>query len=197
MIRKLFHKLQRLRVRSATLFYRLAYTPYMKWGPCCTIEKGFTIKEFQNFSNPGDGLKIELEGNNRIGMYSLFQGTGKISVGLNSFFSGYNVIGINKRLVIGKNVMVAHCATIRDTDHSFDRNDIPVMKQKVKVSPITIGDDVWIGHGAMILRGVSIGEGAIVAAGAVVTSDVPARAIVGGVPARVLKYRNHDPADNA
>lgn len=59
--------------------------------------------------------------------------------------------------------------------------------------PARIGNDVWIGANATILRGVSIGDGAIVAAGAVVTADVPPYAVVGGVPARVIKMR-FDPA---
>lgn len=54
---------------------------------------------------------------------------------------------------------------------------------------ITINDDVWIGYGATIMSGVHIGQGAVVAAGAVVTHDVPPYAIVGGVPAKVIKYR--------
>lgn len=55
--------------------------------------------------------------------------------------------------------------------------------------PVVIGNDVWIGHGAFIKGGVTIGDGAIVAAHAVVTKDVPPYAIVGGVPARIIKYR--------
>ncbi len=55
--------------------------------------------------------------------------------------------------------------------------------------PTRIGHDVWLGAGAIVMRGVSIGNGAIVAAGAVVTKDVPAYAIVGGVPARLIRYR--------
>jgi acetyltransferase-like isoleucine patch superfamily enzyme len=54
---------------------------------------------------------------------------------------------------------------------------------------IKVGDDVWLGHNAMIMSGVHIGQGAVVAAGAVVTCDVPPYAIVAGNPARVVKYR--------
>jgi chloramphenicol O-acetyltransferase type B len=52
-----------------------------------------------------------------------------------------------------------------------------------------IGSDVWIGYRAIIMQGVTIGNGAVIGAGAVVTGDVPAYAIVGGVPAKILKYR--------
>lgn len=57
---------------------------------------------------------------------------------------------------------------------------------------IIVNDDVWIGDSALILSGVEIGQGAVIAAGAVVTEDVPPYAVVGGVPARVIKYRFTD-----
>lgn len=57
---------------------------------------------------------------------------------------------------------------------------------------IIVNDDVWIGDSALILSGVEIGQGAVIAAGAVVTEDVPPYAVVGGVPAKIIKYRFRD-----
>ena len=59
----------------------------------------------------------------------------------------------------------------------------------LELLPVTIGNDVWIGANALILDGVRVGDGAIIAAGAVVAKDVPSYAVVGGVPAKVIKYR--------
>ena len=61
--------------------------------------------------------------------------------------------------------------------------------EAISKGDIVVDDDVWIGHGSTILSGVHIGQGAVVAAGSVVTKDVPPYAIVGGVPAKVIKYR--------
>lgn len=70
------------------------------------------------------------------------------------------------------------------------KNKITKMgREAVSKGDIVIDDDVWVGARAMIMSGVHIGQGAVVAAGAVVTKDVPPYAVVGGVPAKVLKYR--------
>ena len=72
----------------------------------------------------------------------------------------------------------------------FVAEDIPKNKEwKIFGKRVEIGNDVWIGDGVQILRGVNIGSGAIVAAGAVVTKYVPPYAIVGGVPAKIIRYR--------
>jgi virginiamycin A acetyltransferase len=66
-------------------------------------------------------------------------------------------------------------------------------RDTISKGPVTIGNDVWIGAQAIVVSGVSIGDGAVVGAGSVVTHDVPAYAIVVGVPARILKYRFDEP----
>ncbi len=98
---------------------------------------------------------------------------------------------VMKSVEMGDNVMIASGVVLLDRFHHFDRLDIPMTKQGVsKRKMIKIGNDVWIGQNAIIMPGIEIGEGVIVGAGAVVTIDIPTYAIVAGVPARILRYRN-------
>lgn len=106
----------------------------------------------------------------------------------------YSGIGINARIngtcTIGKYVMMGTDVVVITRNHAFDRTDVPMMEQGFEAErPVVIGDDVWIGDRVVILPGVHVGEGSILAAGAVVTQDVPPYAIVGGVPAKVIKFR--------
>lgn len=91
---------------------------------------------------------------------------------------------------IGNDVSIAHSSSILSTNHVWDDLAVPIRDQGLTRAPTTIEDNVWIGAGVRILAGTTIATGAIVAAGAVVTNDVPARTIVGGVPARVLRSRS-------
>ncbi|QIZ77314.1 acyltransferase [Ferrimonas lipolytica] len=93
--------------------------------------------------------------------------------------------------IIGNNVMIAPNVAILSSTHSYERLDIPMVDQEdtFGLTPI-IEDDVWIGRSVVIRHGVTIGRGAVVGACSLVTKDVPSYAIVGGVPAKVLKYRN-------
>jgi len=107
----------------------------------------------------------------------------------------YSGIGINARIngtcTIGRYVMMGTDVVILTRNHAFDRTDIPMMEQGFEEEhPVVIGNDVWIGDRVIILPGVTVGDGSILATGAVVTRDVPAHAIVGGVPARIIKMRN-------
>lgn len=92
-------------------------------------------------------------------------------------------------LKIGDNVMMGPDVTILSQTHIIERTDIPMGKQGMREAIVIIGNDVWIGMRSIIMPGVKIGNGAVIGAGAVVTKDVPDYAIVGGVPARIIKYR--------
>lgn len=84
---------------------------------------------------------------------------------------------------IGARSLLGHDVVLATLNH-----DLSVARRHDTVpAPIRIGEDVWIGAKAVVLAGVTIGDGAVVAAGAVVTKDVPARTVVGGVPAKVIR----------
>lgn len=91
---------------------------------------------------------------------------------------------------IGNDVMMGPDVVIYTSGHKYDRADVPMWRQgSTETAPVKIGNDVWIGRRAIIMPGVTVGDGSIIGAGAVVTKDVPPYAIVGGVPAKVIKMR--------
>jgi acetyltransferase-like isoleucine patch superfamily enzyme len=91
------------------------------------------------------------------------------------------------KISIGNDVLIAPNVTIRASNHAFSDKTRPMREQGHLPGTITIEDNVWIGSNAVILPGVRIKTGAIVAAGAVVTKDVEAYTLVGGVPAVKIK----------
>lgn len=115
-----------------------------------------------------------------------------IVIGENCLINHNNVLQAGKenaKILIGNYVHTGANVMIIAFNHAFDILNIPIIKQDYYDASVIIEDDVWIGGGAIILAGVTVGKGAIIAAGAVVNKDVPAYAIVGGIPAKILKYR--------
>lgn len=96
---------------------------------------------------------------------------------------------ISGKVRCGDGVRIASHVSIVGFNHGFDDPSVPIHTQKHESLGIVIGDDVWIGANAVVLDGVTVGKGAVIAAGAVVSRDVPEMAIVGGVPAKVVRYR--------
>ena len=105
------------------------------------------------------------------------------SLSIGSGFINKNVnIACFENISIGNNVEISENVVIRDSDnHTIVRDNYTM------TSPIKIGNHVWIGINATILKGVTVGDGAVIAAGSVVTKDVPPKALVGGVPAKIIK----------
>jgi acetyltransferase-like isoleucine patch superfamily enzyme len=97
---------------------------------------------------------------------------------------------------IGNHVLIAGNCYVGGGRYVSDRLDIPMMEQGVYTKgPVVIGDDVWLGAGAVVLDGIKIGKGAIVGAGAVVTKDLPDYATAAGIPAKVIKMRMDVPCE--
>jgi acetyltransferase-like isoleucine patch superfamily enzyme len=114
-----------------------------------------------------------------VGFY--LRGSGaRVTIGAHTYLNRRTEITCRERITIGERCAIAWDVNIMDTDaHTFeDRPD---------TAPVTIGDHVWIGAGAMVLKGVTIGDGAVVAARSVVTKDVPPGVLVAGSPARVIR----------
>lgn len=105
-----------------------------------------------------------------------------LKLGRDSFINSDCKIRCHKQIVIGNDCAISHDFTIMDSDaHELCGNR--------NTKPVYIGNHVWIGTRVTVLSGVNIGDGAVVAAGALVTNDVPAGALVGGVPAHIIREK--------
>ena len=114
-----------------------------------------------------------------------------IKIGNNSGIGKNSIVGAYTQ--IGDNVMMGEACFIYARNHKTDRLDVPMCSQGFEeYRPVVISDDVWIGARVTILPGAKIGKGVIIGAGAVVTGEIPDYAVVGGVPARIIKYRNQE-----
>lgn len=106
-----------------------------------------------------------------------------ISISKNVFINAGCKFQDQGGITIDEGALIGHGVVLATLDHDF----APEKRQQLHPAPIHIGKRVWIGANAVVTKGVTIGDNAVVAAGAVVTQDVPADTIVGGVPAKVIR----------
>ncbi len=132
-------------------------------------------------------LGVKIGRGSQLNMRTYLMGPGRLVVGEYSHVNPGCLIDYRGGLEIGSRVSISHRVMLITGGHDVQS---PTFKEDHR--PIKIGDYVWIGAGATVLRGVEIGEGAVVAAGAVVVKDVPPYAIVGGVPAKQIGERRKE-----
>ena len=132
---------------------------------------------FGRFVWIGDGTKIRCH-------------EGLVEIGDKTVFGQECTISAYQRVRIGEQCVIADRAMFIDFDHGVIDVETPIRRQGIYKRDVVVGANVWIGYGACILRGVTVGDNAIIGTNAVVTRDVPANAVVGGVPARVIRMRD-------
>jgi acetyltransferase-like isoleucine patch superfamily enzyme len=132
---------------------------------------------FGRFVWIGDGTKIRCH-------------EGIVEIGPKTVFGQECTISAYQRVAIGEQCVIADRVMFIDFDHGVVDVEQPIRHQGIYKRDVVVGSNVWIGYGACILRGVTVGDNSIIGTNSVVTRDVPANAVVGGVPAKVLRMRD-------
>ena len=131
---------------------------------------------FGRFVWIGDGSKIRCH-------------EGEVEIGEKTVMGQECTISAYRRVRIGRECVIADRAMFIDFDHGVVEVERPIRQQGIYMRDVEVGSNVWIGYGACVLRGVRVGDNSIVGTNSVVTKDVPANAVVAGIPARVIRMR--------
>jgi acetyltransferase-like isoleucine patch superfamily enzyme len=131
---------------------------------------------FGRFVWIGDGSKIRCH-------------EGTVEIGEKTVIGQECTISAYQRVQIGEQCVIADRAMFIDFDHGVVEVERPIRVQGIYKRDVEVGSNVWIGYGACILRGVRVGDNAIVGTNSVVTRDVPANAVVAGIPAKIIRMR--------
>jgi acetyltransferase-like isoleucine patch superfamily enzyme len=175
-------------MKLKALFRCMEYRHYLMW--CIRYPKLFAQR---CKIGPGSRLNIGPNASIHLGKQVCFMNHftcyfyGKVTVGEHVFFQENCHISVHEELTIGDYSIFGEGVSIHDENHIISAGSDPISDRAFIVKPISIGRNVWVGAKATILPGVHIGDNAVIGANAVVTHDVPAYTIVGGVPAHILR----------
>jgi acetyltransferase-like isoleucine patch superfamily enzyme len=198
-IRPLFRQLYNLHVlgREALAFaLRFCWFEPLFRSQCVSVGDLFQMEQLPYIAGRGRiviGNSVRLSGKSSFGFNPRFGLDPSIVIGSGTFIGHACGFSVAASITIGERCLIAGGVSVRDFDGhpiDFQRRRENQLPSATEVRPVSIGNDVWIGAGAMILKGVTIGDRAIVGAGAVVTRNVPADCIVAGNPARVVRQLN-------
>lgn len=197
-IPKIFWRIYSKIVASIVNFFEWLHSQNMKSRSCVGSDVNFKLGSSIGGFYTGENVVIG-QGTLCFAKFIIYRPNARISIGRYSYLGPDVRVWAHDEITIGENAAIAHNVQIIDSNsHSLSATarseGFKGYRDKAKnqtfedvvASPIRIGDDVWIGTGSIILKGVSIGNGAIIAAGSVVTKNVPSYAIMGGNPAKVI-----------
>ncbi|MEO8966035.1 MAG: acyltransferase [Solirubrobacteraceae bacterium] len=146
-------------------------------GPGVTFEIGRgAVVRLGRWSWIGHGCKIRVH-------------EGELEIGAKTVFGQECTISAFQHVAIGRECIVADRVMIIDFDHGMVEVERPIREQGIYKRDVDIGHNCWIGYGACILRGVQIGDNAVIGTSSVVTTDVPENAVIGGIPAKLIRMR--------
>ncbi len=114
---------------------------------------------------------------------------GEVSIGAKTVLGQECTISAYQHVSIGRECIVADRVMLIDFDHGMVEVERPIRNQGIYMRDVNVGHNCWVGYGACILRGVTVGDNCVVGTSSVVTKDVPDNAIVGGVPAKLIRMR--------
>lgn len=114
---------------------------------------------------------------------------GSLTIGKDCHINSFNVLGAATNVSIGDHCIFAAFVHITDATHEYDTPEILIKNAPIYGAPVTIGKNVWLGSGAMVLKGVSIGDGTVIGAKALVNKSIPANSVAVGIPCRPIKSR--------
>lgn len=169
---------------------QLATTMYKIWRHSIRAGAGCVIKRSAEFRitaggvlQIGDGVVIQ-----DFAYIQLTKPSPRLLIGNDVVIGRNNIIAVKNLVTIGDFTRIGSDVQIIDHGHGFEKGRL-IKDQPAFIGETHVGRDVWIGVGARILMGVRVGDGAVIGANAVVTRDVPEYAVVGGVPANIIKFR--------
>jgi len=158
--------------------------------------RGRLVTDGLCFVGPGVKFEIGPEARVTLGRWSwighgckLRVHEGELSIGAKTVLGQECTISAFQHISIGRECIVADRVMMIDFDHGMVEVERPIRAQGIYKRDVEIGHNVWIGYGACLLRGVKVGENSVIGTSSVVTCDVPANAVVGGIPAKVIRMR--------
>ena len=178
-----------LNLKYARLAVRWAWLK-LRW-------RGRLVTEGLCFVGPGVTFEIGREARVRLGRWSwighgckIRAHEGTVEIGAKTVIGQECTISSFQHVSIGRECVVADRVMLIDFDHGVVEVERPIREQGIYKRDVRVGHNCWLGYGACILRGVTVGDNSVVGTSSVVTADLPANCVAGGVPARVLRMRD-------